>query len=105
MQINAKKYENFYVIIDFSCGNYLIEYNPTDPEKWFWDGDNIFDYDDISAVDSSARFSSKEAAYQAREIVHQHYKNNANHSPNYGVHKIEAVTELVEKTTVKVKEV
>jgi hypothetical protein len=95
----------FYIIVDFAAGEYLTEYNPQDSSKWDWDGDNCLDYHDISPIHPSARFPTKEEAYKVRDHVHNTFKSDGVTDLNFGVYLVEAETVIVEKTTVKAREV
>jgi len=98
----------FYIIVDFAAEEYLTKYNPQDSSKWQWDGDNCLhlnQYDDISPIHPSARFPTKEEAYKVRDHVHNTFKSNGVTDLNFGVYLVEAETVIVEKTTVKAREV
>jgi hypothetical protein len=95
----------FYIIVDFFAGEYLTKYNPEDSNEWEWYGDNCLDYHDISPIHPSARFPTKEEAYKVRDIVHNTFKSNGVTDLNFGVYLVEAETVIVEKTTVKAREV
>lgn len=68
--------KNFYVINDVFAGEILTNYVPINPEDWDWDGDDILDGDKISIINESARFSTKEEAKIACDIVGKTFKKS-----------------------------
>ena len=71
MKATETRFE-FYMVTDEETGECLVQYDPSDPENWFWDG---WDYEgtDLTEFHQSARFTTLEEAIIARDHVHSFF--------------------------------
>lgn len=71
MKASETKFE-FYMVTDEETGECLVQYDPSDPEEWHWDG---WDYEgtDLTEFHGSARFATLAEAVEARDRVLQEF--------------------------------